>query len=50
MNNEYVAYTYGQSEDEKDLAKVDECKMYANAVAALYTSYSIGRYGFYATL
>lgn len=48
--NEYVDYTYGLSEDEKDLAKVEECKMYANAVAALCTSYSYGRYGFYATL
>lgn len=48
--NQYVDYTYGLSEDEKDLAKVEECKMYANAVAALCTSYSYGRYGFFATL
>ena len=50
MNQEYRFKDYEERSDKDEMEKVDVCRKYACAIANLYTSYSLGRFGFYASL
>lgn len=50
MNQEYRFKDYEERPDKDEIEKVDVCRKYACAIANLYTSYSLGRFGFYASL